>query len=229
MAKGLEMKINEYADRDMAVMNVAHAVSSDLRKCLLSHEFASFAVPGGTTPGPVFDALSAVELDWSRVHVMLTDERWVPEGHERSNAGLVKARLLTGFAAAASFISFYREGLTAREAAPEVARALKGEVPISVLMLGMGNDMHTASLFPGAQGLSEAMGRHAPLVCAIDAPGQPEMRMTLSAQALDGAMDKHLVIFGEDKKAALQKAKSLPPMQAPIAAVMDEGTVHWAA
>lgn len=223
------MIFNENADRDMAIMNVAHALTSDLRKCLLMHEFASFAVPGGTTPGPIFDAMSSVEIDWGRVHIMLTDERWVPEGHARSNAGLVRSRLLTGNAAAAKFISFYREGMTAEAAAPEVAEVLSAKVPISVLLLGMGADMHTASLFPGAPGLDAAMARAAPLVCALAPEGQPEARITLSAQALTGAMDKHLVIFGEDKRIALEKAQHLSPLEAPIASVIKGGTVHWAA
>ncbi|WP_299675279.1 6-phosphogluconolactonase [uncultured Roseobacter sp.] len=223
------MMFNENADRDMAIMNVAHAITSDLRKCLLQHEFASFAVPGGTTPGPIFDAMSSVEINWDRVHVMLTDERWVPEDHARSNAGLVKSRLLTGNAAAAKFISFYRDGMSAKEAAPLVASDLAGEVPISVLLLGMGADMHTASLFPGATGTEAAMSRDAPLVCAVTPADQPEARITLSAPALDGAMDKHLVIFGDDKRAAFDRAQTLSPAEAPISAVISGGTVHWAA
>lgn len=223
------MIFNENADRDMAVMNVAHALTSDLRKCLLRHEFVSFAVPGGTTPGPIFDAMSSVDIDWNRVHVMLTDERWVPEDHARSNAGLVKSRLLTGKAAAAHFISFYRDGVSAAQAAPDIAASLKDEVPISVLLLGMGDDMHTASLFPGAPGVDAAMARDAALICAVSPADQPEARVTLSAPALDGAMDKHLVIFGDDKRAAFERARSLPPGKAPISAVINGGTVHWAA
>ena len=223
------MKFNTYADRDMAIMNIAHAITSDLRKALLQHETVSFAVPGGTTPGPVFDAMTAVEIDWSRVRVMLTDERWVPEGHARSNAGLVRSRLLTGRAAAASFVSFYREGMTAEAAAPVVSKELAGFLPISVLMLGMGADMHTASLFPDAKGAKAAMARGADILCVVEPEDQPEVRVTFSAQALDGAMDKHLVIFGDEKKAAIERARTLPPEDAPIIAVMNEGTVHWAA
>lgn len=223
------MNFIENADRDMAVMNVAHALISDLRKSLLQHERVSFAVPGGTTPGPIFDAMSSVEIDWHRVQVLLTDERWVPEDHARSNAGLVKARLLTGHAAEAKFISYYREGLSAREAAPQVSQALAGVLPISVLLLGMGADMHTASLFPGAPGLSAAMARDASALCAVMPESEPEARISLSAQALNGAMDKHLIIFGDDKRAALERAMTLPGLEAPIGAVIKGGTVHWAA
>lgn len=223
------MTFNAYADRDMAVMNIAHAVTSDLRRALLHHDRVTFAVPGGSTPGPIFDAMTSVEIDWARVDVMLTDERWVPEAHERSNAGLVKARLMQGHAAAARFVPFWREGLTAAEAAEQLSLELVDALPLSVLMLGMGADMHTASLFPGAPGLEAAMARDAAPLCAVMPADQPEARITFSAPVLAGAMDKHLVIFGDDKKAAWEKAQGLPAEEAPIAAVMKEGTVHWAA
>lgn len=223
------MIFNENADRDMAIMNIAHALTSDLRKNLLQHETVSFAVPGGTTPGPIFDAMSSVDIDWDRVRVMLTDERWVPEDHPRSNEGLVKSRLLTGRAAAAQFISFYREGMTAADAAPFLSDELKDQMPISVLLLGMGEDMHTASLFPGAPGTEAAMAHNAPILCAVAPEDQPEERLTFSAQALNGAMDKHLVIFGDAKRIAFENSARLPPAKAPVRAVMEGGTLHWAA
>lgn len=223
------MKFNENADRDMAAMNVAHALTSDLRRCLLHHETASFAVPGGTTPGPIFDVMSSVDIDWSRVHVMLTDERWVPEDHPRSNAALVKNRLLTGRAAAAHFISFYRDGMTAAEAAPELSKKLASELPLSLVLLGMGEDLHTASLFPGAPGTEAAMSFNAPMLCAVAPEDQPEERITLSAKALNSAMDKHLVFFGDAKRAAFEKSAGVPPEDAPVRAVMEGGVVHWAA
>ena len=159
---------------------------------------------------------------------MLSDERWVPEDHPRSNARLVRERLLQGPAAAAKFIPFYREGMTAREAAEVLSEELAEELPISLLMLGMGADMHTASLFPGAEGLTGALAHGAPAVCAIETDSQPEPRITLSAEALDGALEKHLVIYGDEKKEALERAVRLPPEEAPISAVMTGGTVHWA-
>ena len=223
------MIFNENADRDMAVMNVAHALTSDLRKSLLQHETVSLAVPGGTTPGPVFDAMSGVDLDWSRVHVMLTDERWVPEDHPRSNAALVKARLMTGRAAEAQFLSFYRDGMTAAEAAPILSKELEKETPISVLLLGMGEDLHTASLFPGAPGTEAAMSFNAPIVCAVWPEDQPEERITLSAPTLKGAMDKHVLFFGDAKRAAFEKSAQMAPEDAPVRAVIEGGTVHWAA
>jgi 6-phosphogluconolactonase len=222
------VQVIDYPDRDLAVMGLADAMASALESCLLTHDAASLAVPGGTTPGPVFDVLCAADLDWARVTIMLTDERWVPDTHERSNAGLIRSRLLQGPAAAARFIPFYREGLTAEEAASDLGHDLAPHFPLSLLLLGMGADMHTASLFPGAEGLAAALRDDAQPLCAISPDSQPEPRITLSAPILDGAMEKHLVIFGDDKRAALERAMSLPSQEAPIAAVIEGGTVHWA-
>ena len=223
------MNIVEYADRDMLAIDLANVLAGELENSLFTHDRVSFAVPGGSTPGPIFDNLCAADLDWSRVHVMLTDERWVDADHAQSNARLIRDRLLTSRAARADFTPYFTAGLTAAEAAEQLSEALTPELPISVLVLGMGADMHTASLFPGAEGLDEAMAADAPHLCAIRVPGQEFARITLSAPVLEGALSKHLVIYGEDKRAALEAAMKLPPTEAPVGAVLGEATVHWAA
>ena len=76
------MNLIEYSDEDMLAIGLANVLVGQLENTLFNNERASFAVPGGTTPGPVFDAMSGVNLDWSRVHVLPTDERWVPEDHD---------------------------------------------------------------------------------------------------------------------------------------------------
>lgn len=223
------MNIHEYADREMLAMSVANDFASEINQCLLAHDFASFAVPGGTTPGPIFDMLSATDLDWSRVHILLTDERWVDETDERSNGRLLRERLLTGHAADAQFIPYHRSGKTPAEGSAEVGPTLAGELPISLLMLGMGADMHTASLFPEAQGLEAAFAHDAPLLCPIQVPGQDIARVTLPAHVLNGAMSKHLVIYGDDKREALERARHLSAQEAPIGAMLAGLDVHWAA
>jgi 6-phosphogluconolactonase len=222
------MNIKEYPDREMLEMDVANIIAGDLETALFSHDQVTFVVPGGTTPGPIFDSLCAADLDWSRVKVMLSDERWVPSDHARSNAKLLAERLLVDRASAAQFQPFYVDGMTSDQGAASVSETIKGALPISVLMLGMGADMHTASLFPKAIGLEAALASDAAALCAIQAEGQ-EPRVTLSATALDGALSKHLVIFGEEKRAAFDAALSLPPEEAPISAVTSGMTIHWAA
>ncbi|WP_424986538.1 6-phosphogluconolactonase [Microbulbifer sp. S227A] len=222
------MNIVEYADRELAAIDLANTLAGDLESVLLTHDRASLAVPGGTTPGPIFDALCAADLDWSRVHVFATDERWVPLDDPRSNAGLIASRLLTGRAAAATMLPFYAPAPEPDEVLPDIAAGLEPELPISVLLLGMGQDMHTASLFPGVDGLQAALADDAPILSILRPDTVPETRVSLSAHVLNGAMSKHLVVFGADKRAALEKAQGLAPEQAPIRAVLDEMTIHWA-
>lgn len=223
------MKMIEYADREMLAMHVADLLASELKASLLTHETASFAVPGGTSPGPIFDILSGIHFEWDRVHVMLTDERWVPEDDPRSNTALVRNRLLTDRAAAAHFVPYYVDGMTAAQGAAASASAVKPQLPLSLVLLGMGEDMHTASLFPGADGLGRAMAHDAPLLCPIRASDQDIDRVTLPAHVLNGALSRHLVIYGDAKREALAQAISMDPEDAPIAAVLGGGTVHWAA
>ena len=221
------MRLETYPDRDMMFVELAQELAGDLNTCLATHDHASFVVPGGRTPGPVFDVLSAADLDWSRVHVFLTDERWVPEDHARSNTRLVRERLLTGRAAAAVMLPMRTDAARPEDAVEGLSRGLDEELPISVLLTGMGGDMHTASLFPGAAELEAALDREAPVVMAVRPPGQ-EPRVTLTAPVLAGAMTKHVLIAGQDKRDAFEAARDLPPEKAPIAAIWEGATVHWA-
>lgn len=222
------MKFNEYPDRDMLAIEVANEMAGDLKTHLLHHDTVSLAVAGGTTPGPIFDDLCAADIDWARVQVMMTDERWVPEDSSRSNAALIRSRLLQDRAAAAQFLPFFVPGRTPEAALPQLEQTLADKLPLSVVLLGMGDDMHTASLFPGAEGLEAALAADAPAFAVMRPDSQPEPRISLTARVLDAAIAKHLVIFGDAKRAALEMAMTLPPEQAPIQAVLSETRVHWA-
>ncbi|MFQ1700880.1 6-phosphogluconolactonase [Loktanella agnita] len=221
------MKIVEYPDSEMMMMDLADTLASELKNCLLTHDHASFAVPGGTTPGPIFDQLCDVDLDWSRVHVMLTDERWVPESSDRSNTRLLKERLLVNKAAEAVYVPLYADAREPEEKLGALSKTLTPELPVSVMLLGMGADMHTASIFPGADQLDRALNGDDTLL-AMRAPGAPEPRITLSAKVLRDAMSRHLVIVGGEKRAALERARHLTPQEAPVAAILPGTTVHWA-
>ena len=217
----------EYPDFDMLVMDVASALASDLSEALHHEDRVLFAVPGGTTPGPVFDALSVADLDWERVDICPTDERWVPEINPRSNARLVKERLLVNRAMAARFLPLFASALQPEDVLAELEAILAPKLPLSVALLGMGADMHTASMFPKAQGLEKALSADAPILVPMRREDLPETRVSLSARVLDGAMRKHLVIQGEDKRIALEKARKLSAKDAPIQSVLDGAYVHW--
>ncbi len=218
----------EYPDRDLMMLDVADKLAAELSEHLLHEERVSFCVPGGTTPGPVFDVLSAQHLDWGRVSVFLSDERWVPESSDRSNTRLLKERLLVSQAAAATFVPLVSEAATPEEGIAQLSDGLAQHLPITVLLLGMGADMHTASLFPGADKLAEAMDPHAPLLMPMRAAGAPEPRVTLTAPVLSAAISTHILIAGAEKREALERAQHLTPDAAPVRAVLPGATVHWA-
>ena len=223
------MIFQDYADQEMLAIDVANRLAGDLTAALEHEDRALFVVPGGTTPGPVFDALCDARLDWSRVDVMLSDERWVPEVHVRSNTRLIRERLLVGRAAEARYLPLYAKADTPEEVLAELESNIIPRLPISVLLLGMGEDMHTASLFPGADNLDAALAPDAPVLMAMRAKGLPEPRVTLSARVLDDALAKHLIITGNAKRTALDRAQSSTRLQAPVRAVLEDMVVHWAA
>ena len=222
------MKLIEYPDADMMALDLAQVIAGELEDVLLGGDRATLVVPGGGTPGPVFDNLSAADLDWARVDVTLSDERWLPEVNLRSNARLVKERLLTGRAEAAMFHPLYVPSGAPDEVLAEIEAGLLPCLPISVLLLGMGGDMHTASLFPGGDNLEAALDPQAPILVPMQSPATPEPRVTLSARVLNAALSKHLLITGRAKRNALEKALHLDPAQAPVSSILENCTVHWA-
>ncbi len=223
------MQLETYPDRDFLCLKLADLIASQLAETLRLEGRATLSVPGGSTPGPVFDTLSGVDIDWANVSVVLNDERWVPEASPRSNTRLLRERLLRGRAAAARLIPLYAPGFEAPEdAVPALEDALRPHLPISVLLLGMGADMHTASLFPGADRLAEALGPTQRLLLPMRAAAAGEPRVTLTAPVLRAALRVHVMITGADKRAAVERAAGLPAEQAPIRAVLDQAIVHWA-
>lgn len=222
------MKWNEYPDRDFLALDLAEVLADALNRTLHHKERATFAVPGGTSPGPVFDALSQVHLDWHRIDVLLTDERWVPESSDRSNTGLLRRTLLKGQAAAANLVPMVADTAEPEDALDALAAMIAPLLPIDVMLIGMGADMHTASLFPGADRLADALSPKAPVLMPMRAPGAPEPRVTLTAPVLRGAVDTHVLIYGKDKKAAITAAAGLDPIDAPVATILGTAEIHYA-
>ena len=219
----------EYNDREELVSSVAKILAYDLIASIKDRENVMFSVPGGSTPGPIFDKLCEFDLDWRRVSIILNDERWVPESNERSNTKLLRERLLIKKATLATYISMYSDTITPELAIPKLKKRVDPNLPISVLLFGMGADMHTASLFPGGDKLEEALSNNAPTLLPMRAAGAMEARMTLTAQVLNSSRFKHLVIFGEEKRKAFEKAIDLPNSIAPVSAILPGASVHWAA
>lgn len=222
------MELVEYPDREALFLALAGRIAGELGQALRLSGRASLSVPGGTTPGPLFDLLSAVDLDWPNITVVPNDERWVPEAHPRSNLALLRSRLLQGKAADAALVPLYLPAPDPDEVVAVLCERIFPLLPLTCAVLGMGEDMHTASLFPGGDNLAAALASDAPPLVAMRAPTAAEARVTLTAPVLGGALHVHLLILGATKRDALARARSLPADQAPVRAVMDVATVHWA-
>jgi 6-phosphogluconolactonase len=212
---------------DEVAVNLADAVAEFLTARLREAPRASLVVSGGSTPLPFFRALSDKNLDWGRVDVLLADERWVDEHDEASNTRLVREHLLQRNAASARFLSLKQPGTTPAEGLERV----KGELadlalPIDVLILGMGNDGHTASLFPDAPELKGAMDPQCEdMVAATTPASQPQKRITLTWPPLGDARFTALHLKGEDKLRTLERALSEPDkvLEMPIRAFLKPG------
>ncbi|WP_299358240.1 6-phosphogluconolactonase [uncultured Paracoccus sp.] len=222
------MKLIEYPDREALVLALSNDIGGRLRQGLKSDEQVTLCLPGGTTPEPLLSQLAALALDWDRVVVFPGDERCVPPDDPRSNAGLLRRHLLQGEASAARLIPLCSGADAPEQQAAQASEQLTPVLPITVLLLGMGEDMHIASLFPGGEGTEAALAADAPPVVVVRADAAAEPRLTLTAPVLKGALDMHLMIFGAAKRAALDRAARLSPREAPVRAVWGDLIVHWA-
>lgn len=218
--------LHPFADPESMAEALAADIAALLREAVDARGRAVLAVSGGSTPLKLYEALSRSPLDWGSVDVVLVDERFVPPGAAGSNESAVRAALMQGEAAAAAFHGLWSKA-SSLEAAAQAADVRVGELPspLDAAILGMGTDGHTASWFPHAGGLKDALGeavRVAP-VRAKKSPvtGDLTERLTLTMKALGEARALFLLLAGAEKRAAFQDALQDGPVEAaPIRALI---------
>lgn len=220
------MAVTEHPNATPAAL--AEHIANALRAAIAARGQASLAVSGGKSPIPLFEALREQDLDWSKVSVVLVDERVVPRDHADSNTALVARHLLQGRAAAARFLLFFRELAPTFNA--EVLDALVRDAeeritslpwPLDVAVLGMGEDAHTASLFPGAPGYARAIATDQRLAWVVPDTA-PHARISFTLSALLAARELALSITGESKLAVYRRAAQKADEALPISLVINQ-------
>ena len=204
----MALRTTEYADRAALAAAVAACILDDLKTAVAARGTASLIVPGGTTPVAVFERLAATPFAWEKVTVIPCDERWVGTEHADSNEGLIRRHLRKGEAAGARIMGLYRPTIAPADAAPEIAATVAAlPRPFSSVFLGMGEDGHFASLFPGRKETPAALdpsNKADIMTLAEPAKGHPRIGLTLSA--LVDCSHVLLAVTGAEKRIVLDRA-----------------------
>ena len=217
-------------DRGDLVAEAAAAIEAVLSQAIMTRGRATLMVSGGSSPKPLYQRLSETELDWSKVTISLVDERWVDPGEAGSNEDFIRENLIQNEASNANFFGLktshvsVQAGLTTAE-----GRFKTLHRPFDVCVMGMGSDAHTASWFPHAKGLANAVSmENEGILCAVDATGAPVAgdhphRISLTLRAV---LESHLVLLfipGSAKRIVFDSASSKPVSEAPVKALLHAG------
>ena len=213
------IRIEAFADHDA----VADAAAKALVGALRDADRPSLVATGGTTVGPTYDRVAKADLDWRRVTVTLSDERFVDPASEMSNERLVRERLLVGPAAAARFLPLRNGRASPAEDAAVADKALRALEFFDAVLLGMGKDGHIGSLFPGAPDLAEALDPGGEAFCvgvamAGEEPLTPRISLTVRALLDCGLIV--LLITGAEKRAVVERVAADPAYAPPVAAIL---------
>ena len=209
----MNLKLHTFPHANALDQALSACVAASLRAGINTHKRATLVVSGGRTPAGFFRALSTMNVDWAKLTIILADERCVGEDSPHSNARSVRTHLLQGNAAAAKFLPLYlpKESIDA-------ANARLAQLPqFDAVVLGMGDDGHTASIFPDSPQRDAAL---------LDSTGQPLLfvegkapvtaRLTLTAPRLLNTRSLILHITGDTKWPVLGHALLAPTPALPI-------------
>ena len=230
--QGNDRLITRYDNRKQQAERLATIVAVQLDQAIEKRGHASLAIPGGTTPAPFMQELSTHDINWSCVRVTTTDERVVKETSDRSNAKLVGENLLINRASNAQFSSLHNRANAQGDDLGDLHNRVQKMLPLDVCILGMGADMHIASLFPKAEGLDEAIALDCKSnVASVTPVSGDEKRITLTAPVLVNSANIHLLIVGPEKLDALNLANTMSEQkEAPVRAILGHSNleIHYA-
>jgi 6-phosphogluconolactonase len=198
---GMMNNFYKFLDNDELLEQFSQKIVDILENEISKKGSATLLVSGGNTPKALFDKLSNINISWDKVKVGLCDERWINTKEKDSNENLVKTHLIKNYAKEAKFISMYLENISIQEAQKKCTQIYKEELyPFDIVILGMGEDGHTASLFPNNIKLEEAFDLNSDGLCIFMTPcSAPYDRMSLNLKAILSARNIFLHIEGKKK------------------------------
>jgi len=221
----MSRNVHAFSVQDDLIAALSQSITEQLQKAIEEKGKASLLVSGGSTPKPLFEKLREISLDWEKVSIGLCDERWLSSTHEESNENLVKTHLLQAKASKATFVGMYKKETDMQAAEMLCEKKMKESLfPFDVLILGMGSDAHTASLFPENIKLEKAFDLDNEALCiAIKPETAPYMRMSLTRQAILSAAHIYLHFEGKEKLAVYEEAIAGEDMyKMPIRSVLNQ-------
>ncbi len=219
------MNITQFSTTESMTNQLANNIVSDLTQAIASNGQASLLVSGGKSPIALFAQLSQATLDWSKVTISLVDDRWVGADHQSSNELLVKTHLLVNNAANATFIGLVGEQADAFDGVAAAIERVSGLLNnIDVMILGMGEDGHTASIFPCCEQVEPAMAKDnvAGLIATVPTTAAYQ-RISFTLNQILAAKQVYLPLAGDKKLAVFEQATVLENNQLmPISAVIQQ-------
>ncbi len=196
--------LNSYSNVNESIQQLLPKLTALIEQTIEVKKCCALALAGGNTPKPLYKALSKERLAWEKISITLTDERWVAVDHEDSNENMIKHVLLNKLAAKPSFIPLKNDAITAQAGAIEAGKLLAEEMPqLDMVILGMGEDGHFASIFPGVSNLNALLSKETTSKCIAVSPMGKQGRISLTYSYLLSAKTIFLVISGEKKKAII--------------------------
>ena len=205
---------NYSANIDQLAKEFADFAEATLQDALSKNQKATLVVPGGNTPRYFLPALANCVLPWERVTITLSDERWVDTNSNESNQNLVTNHLLSHLPESANFSGLKTHHTTPFEAVHEIHQRLDNiPQPFTLTILGLGEDGHIASLFPGMTPADQATTQHC---IAVDQPTAPSPRISLSLTALANSQHITLVVISKTKRQLLDRLNKYPDPQIPL-------------
>lgn len=217
------MQLHEFSDKKSLNVQLANRIKDNLQNALERNNQAFLAVSGGKSPIELFEILSHMALDWDKITIVLVDERCVDKTHTDSNERLVKDYLLKQNAKNASLIGLHHD--------PEDLKSLEAQIaslpPFDVVILGMGEDGHTASLFPCSEELKIGLDEEAKSIVKTNPKSAPYQRISLTKKRLCNSHAIFLPLIGSKKQAVFNKALlNTDPMIMPISAFLHNNHIN---